>query len=73
MLSFNVLITICLAYVILLFAVAFWADKRAESGGCQADVSDERALKAEPNPSTCTGELRTCCKPVFGVVAAVAD
>ena len=32
MLSFNVLITICLAYVILLFAVAFWADKRAEGG-----------------------------------------
>ena len=32
MLSFNVLITICLAYVVFLFGVAFWADKRAERG-----------------------------------------
>ncbi|WP_413720089.1 ATP-binding protein [Silicimonas sp. MF1-12-2] len=32
MLSFNLLIVICLAYVVLLFAVAFWADKRAERG-----------------------------------------
>ena len=32
MLSFNALITICLGYVAFLFAVAFWADKRAEAG-----------------------------------------
>lgn len=32
MLSFNALITICLGYVVFLFAVAFLADKRAESG-----------------------------------------
>ncbi|NNF90147.1 MAG: sodium:solute symporter, partial [Boseongicola sp.] len=32
MLSFNLLITICLSYVAMLFAVAFWADKRAERG-----------------------------------------
>ena len=32
MLSFNALITICLGYVVFLFAVAFWADKRAEQG-----------------------------------------
>ena len=30
--GFNVLVTICLAYVLLLFGVAFWADKRAERG-----------------------------------------
>lgn len=32
MLSFNALITICFGYVAFLFAVAFWADKRAEQG-----------------------------------------
>ena len=32
MLSFNLLVTICGLYVVLLFAVAFWADKRAETG-----------------------------------------
>ncbi|NND41885.1 MAG: hypothetical protein HKO04_07395, partial [Silicimonas sp.] len=32
MLSFNLLIVICLSYVASLFAVAFWADKRAERG-----------------------------------------
>lgn len=35
MLAFNLLVTVSLAYVTLLFAVAFWADKRAERG--QAD------------------------------------
>ncbi len=30
--AFDVLVTICIAYVLLLFAVAFWADKRAETG-----------------------------------------
>ncbi|AZQ67428.1 sodium:solute symporter [Silicimonas algicola] len=30
--SFDVLVTLCLAYVLLLFAVAFWADKRAARG-----------------------------------------
>jgi len=30
--AFDVLVTICIAYVFLLFAVAFWADKRAEAG-----------------------------------------
>ncbi|NNE87708.1 MAG: sodium:solute symporter, partial [Silicimonas sp.] len=29
---YNVLVTISAAYVVLLFAVAFWADKRAEAG-----------------------------------------
>lgn len=32
MLSFNLLLTICGAYVAVLFAVAFWADKRAAQG-----------------------------------------
>ncbi len=32
MLSFNLLATICGLYVAILFAVAFWADKRAERG-----------------------------------------
>ncbi len=32
MLSFNVLLTICLVYAAFLFLVAFWADKRAERG-----------------------------------------
>ena len=32
MLAFNLLVTVSLAYVSLLFAVAFWADKRAEKG-----------------------------------------
>jgi len=30
--SFDVLVSLCLAYVLLLFAVAFWADKRAAQG-----------------------------------------
>ena len=30
--SFNGLVTICILYVAVLFAVAFWADKRAERG-----------------------------------------
>ncbi|NNE80620.1 MAG: sodium:solute symporter [Silicimonas sp.] len=30
--GFDFLVTICLAYVLLLFLVAFWADKRAERG-----------------------------------------
>ena len=28
--SFDVLVTICMAYVLALFGIAFWADKRAE-------------------------------------------
>jgi Na+/proline symporter/nitrogen-specific signal transduction histidine kinase len=32
MLSFNLLVTFCLLYVAFLFAVAFWADKRAARG-----------------------------------------
>ncbi|WP_417244125.1 ATP-binding protein [Celeribacter sp.] len=32
MLSFNILVLVCLAYASLLFAVAFWAEKRAERG-----------------------------------------
>jgi Na+/proline symporter len=32
MLSFNALVLVALLYVTLLFAVAFWADKRAEKG-----------------------------------------
>ncbi|MDJ0637273.1 MAG: sensor histidine kinase [Paracoccaceae bacterium] len=30
--SFNLLVTICLLYVVVLFAFAFWADKRAAAG-----------------------------------------
>ena len=32
MISFNILVLVCLAYVALLFAVAFAAEKRAERG-----------------------------------------
>jgi Na+/proline symporter/nitrogen-specific signal transduction histidine kinase len=32
MLSWNLLVTVCLAYVALLFAIAFWADRRAKLG-----------------------------------------
>ncbi|SER56894.1 Na+/proline symporter [Tranquillimonas rosea] len=32
MLSFNLLLAVCLCYVVLLFAIAFWAEKRAEGG-----------------------------------------
>ena len=32
MLSFNLLVVVCLAYVALLFVVAFVAEKRAERG-----------------------------------------
>ena len=32
MLSFNILVLVCLSYASFLFAVAFWAEKRAERG-----------------------------------------
>ncbi|MFT6426055.1 MAG: Na+/proline symporter/signal transduction histidine kinase [Celeribacter sp.] len=32
MLSFNILVLACLSYAIFLFAIAFWAEKRAERG-----------------------------------------
>jgi Na+/proline symporter/signal transduction histidine kinase len=32
MVSFNLLVLVCLAYVVFLFLVAFWADKRARGG-----------------------------------------
>ena len=32
MLSFNVLVLVCLAYASILFVVAFWAERRAERG-----------------------------------------
>ena len=47
MLSFNVLITICLAYVVLLFAVAFWADKRAEGGQVGAHAGPGHVLQPQ--------------------------
>ncbi|KCV81715.1 Na+/solute symporter [Actibacterium atlanticum] len=32
MINFNILVTVCLVYVVALFAVAFWAERRARSG-----------------------------------------
>lgn len=32
MVSFNILVVVCLAYVVFLFLVAFWADSRARGG-----------------------------------------